>query len=195
MYSAIGHEEEVVWGSPQQPQLSCPRTRASSNRQSALESRFHGVLDHPPSRMMTEASAAMNLPAAVFADQPTPDGVTLHRKRFFSNTGFLCDGCKHHDEFEFGINEDRLAVDTQQGKPSLLSRVGPELIAVSKIRRGSPRRESIGLPMPIGRFEQILFRHDLPGANRAVIGQQHAETPVVAQDGRADFETIGGPDP
>src|SRR5882757_5930093 len=89
MYSAIGHEEEVVWGSPQQPQLSCPRTRASSNRQSALESRFHGVLDHPPSRMMTEASAAMNLPAAVFADQPTPDGVRSIAKDSFPTLAFF----------------------------------------------------------------------------------------------------------
>ena len=140
-----------------------------------------------------------NLPVPVFADHAAPYRITLRTQRLFSNFGIPCSGRQYHDELEFRIDEDRLAVDTQQRKPSLLARKNPELIAVSKIRRGAPRSESIGLPMPIGRFEQILFRHDLPGADRAVISQQHAKTPVVAQDGietsRADFEAIAGPDP
>src|SRR5207248_8614679 len=76
------------------------------------------------------------------------------------------------------IDEDRLAVDPQQGKPSLLARKNPELIAVSEIRSRLPWRECIGLPACIGRVQQIVSWHDLPGADRAVIGEQHAEPAV-----------------
>jgi hypothetical protein len=113
---------------------------------------------------------------------PRHRGIALTAKRFLSDTGGPGRGRDHHDELEFGVDEDRLDVDAEQSKPPFLTWKKPELIAVAETRRGFPRRACVGLPVSIGRLEQIIPGYDLLAADRAVIGGQHAEPAIVAQD-------------
>src|SRR5664279_1952562 len=59
------------------------------------------------------------LPASVFADHPAPQRIALAAKRFIADAGGFGRARDYQDKLEFGIDEDRLAVDTEQGKPAL----------------------------------------------------------------------------
>src|SRR5882724_10595698 len=111
-----------------------------------------------------------SLPASVFADDPAPQRVALARERLLADAGVLRRGSKHHHELEFGIDENRLAVDAEQREPPLFARKQPELIAVTEIRRRLARRERVRLAVPVGRIKKLLIRHELPAAGGDVNG-------------------------
>src|SRR4029079_10723173 len=120
--------------------------------------------------------ARLSLPASVFGDDPAPERAALGGERLLSNAGIPRRSGDHHHELKFGIDEDRLTVDAEQRKTSLLTRKKPELIAVAEKRRRLARGKRRGLAAPVGRFEQILFRNDLLAADGAVVGQQYSKT-------------------
>src|SRR4051812_27641330 len=122
------------------------------------------------------------LPGTVFADDPAPDRIALAGKGLLPHTRVPGRAGDHHHQLEFGIDEDRLTVDTEQRESPLLAREEPELVAIAEIGRRLRRGERFGLTMPVGGIEQIVLWHDLLAAGRAVIGEQDSKTAIVAQD-------------
>src|SRR5690349_6134259 len=63
-----------------------------------------------PRAQAQKRERAEPLPAAVFADDPAPNGIALASKWFLSDIGVPGRGGDHHHEFKLGVDEDRLAV-------------------------------------------------------------------------------------
>src|SRR4029077_6870145 len=96
-------------------------------------------------------AAARRLPRPIGTDRSAPQRIALTAERFRSDGSGLGRSRDHHDELEFGVDEDRLAVDAEQSKSPLLTRKQPEQVAIAEISRGLSRRERVGLPVRIGR--------------------------------------------
>ena len=113
-----------------------------------------------PAGQIKEVSGAQMTPAGIVrtrkmhsaargrsGDRPTssrtgrsiaaPERAALPGKGLLADAGIFRRGRDHHHELEFGIDEDRLAVDAEQGEPPLLARKQPELIAIAEKRRGA----------------------------------------------------------
>jgi hypothetical protein len=58
-------------------------------------------------------AVAIHLPDAVFADDASPQCITLGSQRLFRKVGGLCRRSNHHYKLKSRVDEDRLTIGTQ----------------------------------------------------------------------------------
>ena len=82
-------------------------------------------------------------------DDTPPERVRIPGKGCLPRLGSRVRRCLYHDQLQIGINQDHLAVHTEEGKAPFLAREYPELVTVAIVGSRPARVECLRDSAPI----------------------------------------------